>query len=181
MKMINTRAFSFSIKPFGPAAALVLGLQALPVIAADDMEAPATPPASTETSQMAPAGDTFSNDWQAPVIVEFNKLDTSGNGLLLPKEASKGKAFNKKTFAKADSDHDGTIDQNEYIFFKTGKMPEAAKPASMAPTVSSPAPAAQDMKSEMPMPDKAMPDKAMPDKAMPDMPMPKQKELPMAE
>jgi hypothetical protein len=181
MKMINTRAFSFSLKPYGLAAALVLGFQALPAMAADDMEASPTPPASTETSQMTPAGDTFSNDWQAPVIVEFNKLDTSGNGLLLPKEASKGKAFNKKSFAKADSDHDGTIDQNEYIFFKTGKMPEAAKPASMAPEAKPPMPAeakpaAQDMKSEMPMPDKAMPDKAMPD-----IPMPKQKDLPMAE
>ncbi|MBC7755934.1 MAG: BON domain-containing protein [Bdellovibrio sp.] len=37
----------------------------------------------------------------------------------MPAEATKGKAFNKKTFAKADTDSDGTIDQEEYIQYKT--------------------------------------------------------------
>ena len=63
------------------------------------------------------------NTWQTPVAAEFSKLDVTGNGLLKPNEASKGKAFNKKSFAKADTDHDGTIDLNEYTFFKTGANP----------------------------------------------------------
>lgn len=56
--------------------------------------------------------------WQTSLAAEFSHLDTSGNGLLLPLEASKGKAFNKKTFATADTDSDGTIDQAEYIQYK---------------------------------------------------------------
>jgi EF hand len=59
------------------------------------------------------------NDWQTPLAAEFSKLDTSGNGLVLPNEASKNKAFNKKTFAAADTDNDGTIDQSEYIQYKS--------------------------------------------------------------
>ena len=57
--------------------------------------------------------------WQTSLAAAFSNLDTSGNGLLLPLEASKGKAFNKKTFAAADADHDGSIDQAEYIQYKT--------------------------------------------------------------
>lgn len=65
--------------------------------------------------------DTFTNnDWQSSLAQEFSQLDASGNGLILPNEASKGMAFNKKTFATADTDHDGTIDQAEYIQYKTG-------------------------------------------------------------
>lgn len=59
------------------------------------------------------------NDWQSPLAAEFSKLDASGNGLLMPLEASRGKAFNKKTFAAADADKDGTLDQAEYINHRT--------------------------------------------------------------
>ena len=59
------------------------------------------------------------NNWQSSLAQEFSGLDTSGNGLLLPHEASKGKAFNKKSFAAADADKDGSIDQTEYIQHKT--------------------------------------------------------------
>lgn len=61
------------------------------------------------------------NDWQSSLAVEFTKLDKSGNGLLLPLEASKGKAFNRKSFAAADVDKDGTIDQDEYINYRISK------------------------------------------------------------
>ena len=57
--------------------------------------------------------------WQSSLAAEFSKIDASGNGLLMPSEASKGKVFNKKTFAAADTDNDGTIDQTEYINYKT--------------------------------------------------------------
>ena len=60
------------------------------------------------------------NDWMKPLAAEFAKLDKTGNGLILPSEASRGKAFSKKTFAKADADKDGSIDENEYISFKGG-------------------------------------------------------------
>ena len=62
---------------------------------------------------------TTTNDWQSSLAAEFSKLDASGNGLLMPSEASRGKAFNKKTFAAADADKDGTIDQVEYINYRT--------------------------------------------------------------
>ena len=63
-------------------------------------------------------------------------LFRSGNGLLLPLEASKGKAFSKKTFAAADTDGDGTIDQNEYINyrFSTGAKDIPANIIVAAPT-----------------------------------------------
>lgn len=93
-----------------------------------------------ESAVMNDAPETYNNDnWQSPATVEFNQLDKSGNGLLLPNEASKGKAFNKKTFKQADADNDGSIDVNEYVFFKTGKMPETAKPAVKAEPVVEPA------------------------------------------
>lgn len=70
-----------------------------------------TTAALSATEGNAPAAD----DWQSSLAAEFSKLDASGNGLLMPLEASRGKAFNKKTFAAADADKDGTIDQAEYI------------------------------------------------------------------
>ena len=57
--------------------------------------------------------------WQSSLATEFIKLDTSGNGLLMPLEASTNKAFTKKTFAAADTDGDGSIDQEEYIHYRT--------------------------------------------------------------
>ncbi len=75
------------------------------------------------------ATDSVDNSsWQSPLAAEFSALDTTGNGLLLPYEATKGKAFNKSTFAKADVNRDGYIDQDEYIYFKTGAWPVVAKP-----------------------------------------------------
>jgi len=73
----------------------------------------------------------ITNDWQTPLASEFSRLDTTGNGLIMPNEASKNKAFNKKTFAKADADHDGTIDQNEFIFYKTGSWPVTTQSKSI--------------------------------------------------
>lgn len=76
------------------------------------------------------AADDDGVDWKTPLAAEFSKLDTSGNGLVTPNEASKGHAFNKKTFAKADVDHDGSIDQDEYIYFKTGQWPKDTQPSA---------------------------------------------------
>ena len=102
----------------------------------------------SEASVVNTTPEIYDNDsWQTPTVVEFNKLDATGNGLLMPNEASKGKAFNKKTFAQADADHDGTIGQNEYVFFKTGKQPEPTK-SFLSPPVSD-----------------AMPEKTMPEAA----------------
>ena len=72
--------------------------------------------------------DRYNNDWKTPMAAEFTRLDASGNGLLMPHEAAKGKAFTKKTFAKADADRDGTIDQNEYESFKTGAETAGVQP-----------------------------------------------------
>lgn len=67
--------------------------------------------------------DELITGWQTPLAAEFSKLDVTGNGLILQNEASKNKAFNKKTFAKADADHDGSIDEAEYIQYKTATAP----------------------------------------------------------
>lgn len=75
-------------------------------------------------SAKAFAADDNGESWKAPLALEFSKLDTSGNGLLMPNEATKGHAFNQKSFAKADVDHDGSIDQDEYIYSKTGQWPK---------------------------------------------------------
>ncbi|MEZ0317338.1 MAG: BON domain-containing protein, partial [Methylophilaceae bacterium] len=85
-----------------------------------------------------------------------------GNGLLLPNEASKDKAFNKRTFAKADVDHDGYIDQNEYIHFKTGEWPVAVKPNQVQPSQAQP---------DMVPPDQGQLNQDMPSQ---DMPIPEQ-------
>lgn len=112
-----------TFKPLSLAIALAMGVVTTSAVAEDAMD----------TGNRNPVQDTYNNsDWQTPLAVEFTKLDTSGNGLLLPNEASRGKAFNKQTFAKADADKDGYIDQNEYAYYKTGKWPEVAQPASMS-------------------------------------------------
>ncbi len=89
------------------------------------------------------------NDWQSPIVRDFNKLDTSGNGLLLRNEASKGNAFTKKTFEEADVNRDNYIDIDEYIYFKTGSRPTVqdkikstvqnqAEPMQMEPMIEEP-------------------------------------------
>lgn len=113
---ILTPATSLAIRLTTLATSLAIGLTTtMSVIAA-------------ETYDTEPHRDisTYSDtSWQTPEAAEFSKLDTSGNGLLKPNEAMRGKAFNSRTFAKADADHDGTIDQNEYIYYKTGAWPAA--------------------------------------------------------
>ena len=76
--------------------------------------------------------------WQSSLAAEFSRLDTSGNGLLLPSEATRGKAFNKKTFAAADTDGDGTIDQDEYIKYRTSMgAKDVPAPMTIEPSNSS--------------------------------------------
>lgn len=117
------------IKPLAFAIALAMGAAATSALAADAMEA-------TNSNS---AQETYDTSWQTPLAAEFSRLDTTGNGLLLPNEASKGNAFNKKTFAKADADKDGYIDQNEYIYFKTGKWPDVTQPVDTEATLDNPA------------------------------------------
>ena len=105
------------IKPLTLAITLLVGMAATNALAEDAME-------STDYNA---AQETYTNDWRTPESAEFARLDTTGNGLLLPNEASKGNAFNKKSFAKADADHDGYIDEKEYVYYKTGKWPEVAQ------------------------------------------------------
>ena len=113
------------------------------------------------------------NGWQSSLAAEFVQLDTSGNGLLLPLEAAKGKAFNKKTFAAADADGDGTIDQAEYIQYKTSM---GAKDVPAATTVSNVTSGASDSSNDLTYSAKAVVDEPVPtietaemsqDKAMP--------------
>ena len=134
MKLENN-ALLATVKPLS--LALLLAFSMSNTMAADEMAAPADNAQNvvidSETSMVNTTPEVYDNDsWQTPTVTEFNKLDRTGNGLLLPNEASKGKAFNKKTFKQADTDNDGSIDVNEYVFFKTGKLPESAAPAISA-------------------------------------------------
>ncbi|MEO6117488.1 MAG: BON domain-containing protein [Methylotenera sp.] len=100
----------YKLKTLTLVTSLAIGITAMNVMAAETYDT-----------------DTYTDtSWQTPEAAEFSKLDTSGNGLVMPYEAMRGKAFNSKTFAKADADHDGTIDQREYIYYKTGAWPVAA-------------------------------------------------------
>jgi hypothetical protein len=82
-------------------------------------------------------GDDVIIGWQSSSAEKFSSLDTSGNGLLLPLEAARGNAFNKKTFAKADADNDGTIDQEEYIKYETSIGVKDVPAATMSNETSS--------------------------------------------
>jgi hypothetical protein len=120
---MKTNNLTKAFKPLTLAAALAFSTTAMTTFAED-----ATNTMDTTGVDTAPVSETYNTSWMTPLAAEFAALDTSGNGLLLPHEASKGKAFNKKTFAQADTDHDGYIDQNEYIYFKSGKRPDAIQP-----------------------------------------------------
>lgn len=80
---------------------------------------------SSSTNSATITSTQTTNDWKTPLAAEFAKLDKSGNGLLLRNEASRGKAFSKKTFDTADADKDGAIDEQEYISFKGGESSPA--------------------------------------------------------
>ena len=64
---------------------------------------------------------------QAPLAGEFSKLDLNSNETLTHVEARKDKLFTKKHFAKADIDHDGTLDQEEYANYKSTAQKKVAK------------------------------------------------------
>lgn len=129
---MKTNNLAKSFKPFTLVIALAFGTTALGTTSAFAEDATNT--MDTMSMDVAPVAETYSTSWMTPLAAEFAALDTSGNGLLLPKEASQGKAFNKKTFAQADTDHDGYIDKNEYIYFKTGKRPDAVQPQNSLDT-----------------------------------------------
>lgn len=116
---MKTKTFNHTVKSFTLLLAFALGSSASLADTHDAMDA-----THAQTGSVVESNDT---SWMSPEAAEFARLDTTGNGLLLPYEASQGKAFNKKTFAQADVNRDGYIDQNEYIFFKTGKWPESAQ------------------------------------------------------
>lgn len=110
----------------------VLGLSAVLVLSVASTLVLAAEMSNEMNADMSSAPATYSNDWKTPNAIEFDRLDTTGNGLLLPYEASKGKAFTKKTFALADANKDGYIDVDEFVHHKTGQWPEVAQSANMA-------------------------------------------------
>ena len=64
---------------------------------------------------------------QAPLAGEFKDLDKNGDGLLSRSEAAKDKLFTKNHFNRADGDHDGTLDQDEYSTHKSASQKKAVK------------------------------------------------------
>jgi hypothetical protein len=132
MKTLNTKLATSTFKPVrltALAISLSFGTLTLSAVANDN--------------------DTI-NGWQSSLAAEFAKLDSSGNGLLLPLEASKGKAFSKKTFAVADADGDGTIDENEYINYKTSLGEKNIPANNMAAVPASSTTSTSSMPTEMP-------------------------------
>jgi len=55
---------------------------------------------------------------QAPYAQAFKALDSDGNGKLSKKEAAKDKDI-KNAFAKADKNHNGSLDQDEFAAYKS--------------------------------------------------------------
>ncbi len=123
--LINT------IKPLTLSLILAFGAGTITAMAEDVAQPDSTNAKSSMTTNanddapyVTPVETTVYTDWMSPLAADFVKLDKTGNGLLLPYEASKDKTFNKKTFAQADLNHDGYIDQSEFVQFKTGKLPD---------------------------------------------------------
>lgn len=54
-----------------------------------------------------------------PQIEAFKKLDVNKDGVLSVKEAGKDSLFNTTHFAKADLNKSGTLDQQEYMDYKS--------------------------------------------------------------
>lgn len=55
---------------------------------------------------------------QAPYAQAFKALDSDGNGKLSKKEATKDKDI-KSAFSKADKNHNGSLDQDEFAAYKS--------------------------------------------------------------
>ena len=132
------------LKPLTLALFLAFGAGTITAMA-EDVSQPETNNAvnsavDDNTPYVTPVETSVSTDWMSPIGAEFVKLDKTGNGLLLPYEASKDKAFNKKTFAKADTNHDGYIDLIEFTYFKTGKLPDEQAANTTNSNVNSEAP-----------------------------------------
>jgi hyperosmotically inducible periplasmic protein len=56
---------------------------------------------------------------QAPYAQAFKALDTDGNGKLSKKEATKDKDFPPGSFAKADTNHNRSLDLDEFAAYKS--------------------------------------------------------------
>ncbi len=55
---------------------------------------------------------------QAPYAQAFKALDSDGNGKLSKKEATKDKDI-KNAFSRADKNHNGSLDQDEFAAYKS--------------------------------------------------------------
>jgi hyperosmotically inducible protein len=67
---------------------------------------------------------------QSPYAQAFQALDRDGNGILSVKEAVKDKDLVKKAFAKADRNHNGSLDQEEFVAYKSRVDSEKNKQAA---------------------------------------------------
>jgi hyperosmotically inducible periplasmic protein len=57
-----------------------------------------------------------------PQLEAFKKLDTNKDGVLTVKEAGKDSLFNTTHFAKADLDKSGTLDEQEFMDYKSAEQ-----------------------------------------------------------
>lgn len=57
-----------------------------------------------------------------PQIEAFKKLDVNKDGVLSVKEAGRDSLFNTTHFAKADLNKSGTLDQQEYMDYKSAEQ-----------------------------------------------------------
>lgn len=73
---------------------------------------------AASTSAMARPDDITEN----PQIEAFKKLDVNKDGVLSVKEAGKDSLFNTTHFAKADLNKSGTLDQQEYMDYKSAEQ-----------------------------------------------------------
>lgn len=79
------------------------------------------------TSYDSAAANLADLESHAPMAEDFSGLDGNGDGVLTWPEASKDPLFTKEHFSAADTDHDGTLSEDEYSKYKSAQQQKVVK------------------------------------------------------
>lgn len=84
----------------------------------------------TSTQLLALDADAVENsveDERYSLETEFKKLDSDSNAQLSQAEFKNDKFFTKGHFTRADTNEDGTLNQQEFVYYKSGAQNQAAR------------------------------------------------------
>lgn len=79
------------------------------------------------TSYDSAAANLTDLESHAPLAEDFSSLDRNGDGVLTWPEASKDTLFTREHFSAADTDHDGTLSEDEYSKYKSAQQQKVVK------------------------------------------------------